>query len=322
MHRAVALAAALNAAAGLRDLVVFRLSDAYGEQTWLRYSSAAFGVTLAYIVLHRFRTASTKLRELSASLAARVAQKEAELAKTYGQMTETARKQARAAERTRILRDMHDGVGSHLSSAIRQLESGRAEPEQVLRTLRDSLDQLKLSIDAIHLPPGDLTALLANLRYRLEPRFAALDTELEWHVDDLPAVPGIDGGAMRQLQYMLFEALSNVLQHAQARCCASKLPATGAGPCCGSSTTGADSTSASPCARACARCTIAPPPSARSWPSKAGPAAPRSKLCCPKSPAEPGVTAGLALARDNRGHGRSLRSPSTQAAPVPGLSGL
>jgi signal transduction histidine kinase len=217
MHRAVALAAALNAAAGLRDLVVFRLSDAYGEQTWLRYSSAAFGVTLAYIVLHRFRTASTKLRELSASLAARVAQKEAELAKTYGQMTETARKQARAAERTRILRDMHDGVGSHLSSAIRQLESGRAEPEQVLRTLRDSLDQLKLSIDAIHLPPGDLTALLANLRYRLEPRFAALDTELEWHVDDLPAVPGIDGGAMRQLQYMLFEALSNVLQHAQAR---------------------------------------------------------------------------------------------------------
>jgi signal transduction histidine kinase len=217
MHRAVALAAVFNAAAGLRDLAVFRLSDAYGEQTWLRFSSAAFGVTLAYIVIQRFRAADAQFRELSASLAAQVAQKEAELATAYGQLAETAAKQARAAERTRILRDMHDGVGSHLSSVIRQLESGCAEPGQVLLTLRDSLDQLKLSIDAIHLPPGDVTALLANLRYRLEPRFAALDMELEWHVDDLPAVPGIDGAAMRHLQFMLFEAMSNVLQHARAR---------------------------------------------------------------------------------------------------------
>jgi signal transduction histidine kinase len=112
---------------------------------------------------------------------------------------------------------MHDGVGSHLSSAIRQLESGRADREQVLQTLRDSLDQLKLSIDAMHLPPGDVTALLANLRYRLEPRFAALDVQLQWHVDDLAPVRGFDGAAMRHLQFMVFEALSNVLQHARAR---------------------------------------------------------------------------------------------------------
>jgi signal transduction histidine kinase len=217
VHRAVALAAALNAAAGVRDLVFFRLSDAYGGQTWVRYSSAAFGLTLAYIVIQRFRTANAQLRELSTSLAARIAQKEAELAKTYGQLAQTAGKQARAAERTRILRDMHDGVGAHLSSAIRQLESGRADDEQVLHTLRDSLDQLKLTIDAINMPPGDVTALLAGLRYRLEPRFAACDLELQWAVDEVGVVRGYDAPAMRHLQFMLFEALSNVLQHAQAR---------------------------------------------------------------------------------------------------------
>jgi signal transduction histidine kinase len=217
VHRAVALAAALNAAAGVRDLVFFRFSDAYGGQTWVRYSSAAFGLTLAYIVIQRFRTANAQLRELSASLAARIAQKEAELAKTYGQLAQTAGKQARAAERTRILRDMHDGVGAHLSSAIRQLESGRTDDEQLLHTLRDSLDQLKLSIDAINIPPGDVTALLAGLRYRLEPRFAACDLELQWAVDEVGVVRGYDAPAMRHLQFMLFEALSNVLQHAQAR---------------------------------------------------------------------------------------------------------
>jgi signal transduction histidine kinase len=207
----------LNAAAGARDLVFFRLSDAYGGQNWLRYSSAAFGLTLAYIVIRRFRTANAQLRELSASLAARIAQKESELAKTYGQLAQTAGKQARAAERTRILRDMHDGVGAHLSSAIRQLESGRADDEQLLHTLRDSLDQLKLSIDALNMPPGDVTALLAGLRYRLEARFAACDVELQWAVDELGVVRGYDTAAMRHLQFMLFEALSNVLQHAQAR---------------------------------------------------------------------------------------------------------
>jgi signal transduction histidine kinase len=53
--------------------------------------------------------------------------------------------------------------------------------------------------------------------------------ELQWHVDDLAAVPGIDAPAMRHLQFMLFEALSNVLQHAQARVLRIEACATGTG---------------------------------------------------------------------------------------------
>ncbi|MGH8830203.1 MAG: histidine kinase, partial [Polaromonas sp.] len=143
-------------------------------------------------------------RDLLATLAARVSQKETELGESYRKLEILARGQ----ERTRILRDMHDGVGSHISSAIRQLQSGRASHEEVLLTLRDSLDPLKLSIDAINLPPGDVTALLANLRYRLEPRFAASDIELQWGVDLLEPVERLDAQAMRQLQFMVFEALS------------------------------------------------------------------------------------------------------------------
>ena len=114
-------------------------------------------------------SASARARELSASLAARIAQKEAELRQSYQQVEELAREQERTHERTRILRDMHDGVGSHIGAAIRQLQSGQASRDEVLLTLRDSLDQLKLSIDAMHLPAGDVTGLLANLRFRLAP---------------------------------------------------------------------------------------------------------------------------------------------------------
>ena len=60
------------------------------------------------------------------------------------------------------------------------------------------------------------SALLANLRYRLEPRFAASDIELQWDVDVMEPVARLDSQGMRHLQFMLFEALSNVLQHAAA----------------------------------------------------------------------------------------------------------
>lgn len=212
----VAVAGTLNVVMGVRDWVAIRLSNTYVDNTWIRYSSVLFGLVLGYIVITRFRAATAQARDLVANLAARVSEKERELQASYARVEGLAREQERASERTRILRDMHDGVGSHISSAIRQLQSGKASNGEVLATLRDSLDQLKLSIDAMNLPPGDITALLANLRYRLEPRFAASDIELQWDVDLLEPLPGLDAAGMRQLQFMVYEALSNVLQHAQA----------------------------------------------------------------------------------------------------------
>jgi signal transduction histidine kinase len=213
----VASVLALTLAVAVRDWFVIRVSDGYGDTTWVRYTSLFFGMALLGVVLMRLRDASAQSRDLLRTLATRVADRERELAAIYGHLEQAARQQERTRERERILRDMHDGVGSHINSAIRQLQSGQASQPEVLRTLRDSLDQLKLSIDAIQLPPGDVQGLLAGLRYRLEPRFAGAGLALEWAVDELPPLPRLDAPLMRQLQFLLFEAVSNVLQHAQAR---------------------------------------------------------------------------------------------------------
>ena len=252
-HRLAAAAVVLNTLVGLRDFYVFQVLQAYGENTYLRYSSVLFGLTLAFIVALRFRAASRQVVELNASLARQVAQKETELAASYQRLAQGVQEQARSGERSRVLRDMHDGVGSHISTAIRQLQSGRASGDEVLQTLRDSLDQLKLSIDAMHLSPGDITSLLANLRHRLEPRHALQGLQWVWAVDDLPLLlrsdaelepvlrsqpagtpppPDLRASAMAarrrrlarpmdtfalyQLQRMLVEALNNVLMHSGA----------------------------------------------------------------------------------------------------------
>jgi signal transduction histidine kinase len=215
-HKVVALALFVNVLAGLRDIVVLLLRDTYAEQTWIRYTSALFGVALAFVVVQRFRDSNTALRDLLTTLESRVTQKEAELRESYSRVEKLARVQERIAERTSVLRDMHDGVGSHITSAIRQLQSEKGVVSEVVRTLRDSLDQLKLSIDAMSIPAGDVTALLASLRYRLAPRFLASDLALHWDVDEIRPVAGMDTGGMRQLQFMLLESFSNVLQHARA----------------------------------------------------------------------------------------------------------
>ena len=220
-HRLVALALLFNLLVGVVDLCNFRIFPTFPDNSLLRFSSLLFGLSLAAIVIARFRTANHAAKGLLTTLSLRITEREADLRTSYDQLERQAREQERTAERSRILRDMHDGVGSHISLAIRQLQTvgqshAEANHSEVLNTLGDALDQLKLTIDAIHLPPGDVTALLANLRYRLEPRLVASGIALVWDVDMLPLVEGLDAAAMRQLQFMLFEALSNVVQHARA----------------------------------------------------------------------------------------------------------
>jgi signal transduction histidine kinase len=220
-HRLVAAALLLNLLVGIWDLCNFRIFPDFPDNSLLRFSSLFFGISLGCIVIMRFRTASRGASSLMNTLSASIAAKERDLRATYERLEVQAREQERIAERGRVLRDMHDGVGAHITLAIRQLQSDMAnhapsEHGEVLHTLRDALDHLKLTIDAINLPPGDITALLANLRYRLEPRMAASGIALVWDVDLLQVENQLESQAMRHLQFMLYEALSNVVQHAKA----------------------------------------------------------------------------------------------------------
>ncbi len=215
-HRLMLWVIGLNLLAALHDVLSYRMGDAYSAVSYLRYTSTLFGLVISVVVIRQFQLAQQQARDINFTLAARVAEKEQALALSYQKLERLAREQARTAERSRILRDMHDGVGAHLSAAIRQVQSGRVSQEDILSSLRESMEQLKLSIDAINLSPGDVSTLLANLRYRLAPRFAASDLQLHWDVALMEPLPYLDSAATRHLQFMVYEALSNVFQHARA----------------------------------------------------------------------------------------------------------
>lgn len=172
-----------------------------------------------YVLAGDYARSRRALNRLNGSLAETLAQREAALRESFARLAELERAQAVSAERSRILRDMHDGVGAHLTSALRQLQPPGDQGVDlglVTQTLRDSLDQLKLSIDALSLQEGDVVGLLASLRFRITPRLKAAGLALLWDVADLPPWPAGHAPALRQLQYILFEGLSNVLQHSGA----------------------------------------------------------------------------------------------------------
>lgn len=87
----------------------------------------------------------------------------------------------------------------------------------MVATLDGCIQEMRLAVDALSVTDGDLGLLLANLRHRLQPGLLAAGLALDWQVVDTPPVPALTGAGGRDLLRIVQEALSNVLQHAQAR---------------------------------------------------------------------------------------------------------
>lgn len=124
--------------------------------------------------------------------------------------------EALATERERIMREMHDGIGSQLMTA-REL-AGRGElPAGALATLIDEcIDDLRLSIDSLEPDRGGLLSVLGNLRYRLAERLARQQVSMRWDVADLPADFELAPGATLQVLRIVQEAVTNALKHSGA----------------------------------------------------------------------------------------------------------
>src|SRR5690606_38087106 len=109
-------------------------SAAYG----LQFAALLQAVTLSCLVVARFNAVSNQGRRLLERLSHRLRARERKLHDSYEQLARAQREQARMEERARIMRDMHDGVGLHLTSAMRLLADEHNSREQIQQSLRDA----------------------------------------------------------------------------------------------------------------------------------------------------------------------------------------
>lgn len=125
-------------------------------------------------------------------------------------------RQAVLAERERLMREIHDGVGAHLVGLLCLLGRPGADPLALQEHVKAALDEMRLVVDSLQPVQGDLVAVLAMLRYRLQPRLAAAGVRVRWDVSRLPPLPQLSPEAVLQVQRIVLEAVTNVLKHAGA----------------------------------------------------------------------------------------------------------
>lgn len=202
---------------GLHDwLVVTEVLDRRNGYL-MPYSSPAILVLFGLLLTRRFGAALTALETVNVDLERRIAEREREIAESFRRVNELERRDAVASERERMMRDMHDGIGGALISALAAVETGRADPATVAAALRGAIEDLRLMIDSLEPVDGDLASALGMLRARLAPRLAAVGLQVVWAVGDVAPIERIGAPEVLQVMRILQEGINNVLKHARAR---------------------------------------------------------------------------------------------------------
>jgi signal transduction histidine kinase len=170
-----------------------------------------------YALVRRYLAAVIEVERSNVTLQVKLAERERELAVSYDNLRKAEQEQIISQERQRLMRDMHDGLGSALMSSLVAVQRGQMPPADVAQVLRECVDALKLTIDSLEPGGDDLVVLLATLRYRLEPRLQAAGLALKWDVGDIPKLDWMNPTSALQILRILQEVLTNILKHAQAR---------------------------------------------------------------------------------------------------------
>lgn len=206
----------LNLPVGVHDLLLqnYRIDI---ERIYLGpYTAIGLFTIFLVIVWRRYVGAIREVEQVNASLEERLAARERELTASHEQLRTLEREQALAAERQRLMQDMHDGIGSSLMSALSMVQRGQASAADTAQVLKDCIDDLKLAIDSLHANDADLLALLAAVRFRLAPRLKAAGITLTWNVRDLPPLEWLDPQKALHVLRILQEVLTNLLKHSGA----------------------------------------------------------------------------------------------------------
>lgn len=179
---------------------------------------ATLGIIFSFIFAsqHQHIKALTEIEVLNNSLASKLAQRELELRIQHSKILEIEKSQTLLLERQRLVRDMHDGIGSSLMTTLAVAKQGQVTSEKMTEVLNECLDDLKNVIESLEPIEHDLTTLLGMLRQRLGKRIEQAGLKLIWQMDDIPQLSWLEPPHALQISRMIQEIFSNTLKHAKA----------------------------------------------------------------------------------------------------------
>ncbi len=204
---------------GVRDFLVVQLGlPGDADIRWMTPGSMVLMFTMGWVLMRRTTEAFDETRRLNAELARTVDEREHELHVALDRLRAAQTQQALEAERRRLTRDMHDGLGSQLVQALQLVRrvDRPVDPATMAIMLSHALDELRLTLDSLEPMAGDLPAVLGTLRQRIEPGLLASGVVLDWQVQPVPKVAGLEAQGVMHLFRCLQEVFANIAKHAGA----------------------------------------------------------------------------------------------------------
>lgn len=119
-------------------------------------------------------------------------------------------------ERQRIMRDMHDGVGGQLVTTLAMIQAGETNIKSIEEALKDSLQDLRLTIDSFDPLEKDIPSVLGMLRARIQPQLEKSGLQLNWKITALPSIQISDPHHTLQIMRIVQEVIVNIIKHAHA----------------------------------------------------------------------------------------------------------
>jgi signal transduction histidine kinase len=214
--RVLAIALCICLGLGVHDLALLQLRISPESLYLMPYAMILVLGAFLYAVNRRYVSALEHAEGAAEVLQDQLAEQQRALQSNFALLAEVESERVRLAERQRLTRDMHDGLGAMLVSSLGQIEQGRLSQSETAQVLRECLEDLRLTIDSMEPIDRDLTTLLATLRQRVGQRLALGGITLHWHMDDLPPLPWLDAPAALHVLRIVQEALANVVKHSGA----------------------------------------------------------------------------------------------------------
>lgn len=164
----------------------------------------------------RFIRALRSLEDMNLTLETRVAEREKELAANYVRLAALERENAASGERQRIMREIHDGLGSRLFVSLSRVERGDMPEKEIAEALRGCIAEMRIALDTLAPQERDFRSTFGNFLFRWRNQLLACGIRPTWDIDVPDEALQLSPHAALQLLRIAQEALTNTVKHARA----------------------------------------------------------------------------------------------------------
>ena len=120
-------------------------------------------------------------------------------------------------ERQRMMRDIHDGIGSQLLSLMLRVKSGKIGKRETSNGIKQSLTDLRLVVDSADHLGGDLAAAFATFRSRALQQLNAANIQMNWHLSEELLGQFKSTGKTLDVYRFMQEVVANIIGHSGAK---------------------------------------------------------------------------------------------------------